>query len=601
MIDHQFTQEDIQTMIGKFNLIKKGKLGIPVGKFRWEFRELLHATDEEMLGILKVIDFDDNGYITLDELVDFFGPENTLGKGLAKAVATPSKGGHRFVVAQSLAREAAEGNGGLGTNGRRRSLSPGGEGANPPSGLTGKRAEKRASAMAEDDGKQKEREQKLLNSLAAQRQERHKEKILYEANKDKNNNRIVSSAAPNLAAIAAPPSPPPEKVEEDKSSKEQNAAPCAQIAAITFQKYREVEIKNRTLSSADVAHLCREILSGNSGTAIQELHLENIHLAPSDMIDFVEAICNAPGLKLLSIDRKKFDLARMLPDPNAPVSDRDPNNWEGCYVELPPGQVTPYKQIDLTSIGFDTGSSDDLISIFIGQILMDSRCQLEELRIGTRQLGETAAHHLGRSIVGNNTLQQLYVESKLPIIGLRNGEVYTLDWREKQINDRDLIILGYILRNDKVVRTINLRDNRITSFGLRSMAQIMKGADRTSRVDFLDVTLNKFGDEGFLSLTGVLGSMPKIATLMCKGCDITTAGVMAFAPHLAENRSIRRLHLENNQIDDIGVNLLLDALEENKYVKTIILRGNYKITKQKMKEAMEQSNGRMVFGEADHY
>ncbi len=51
----------------------KGELGLPLGKFKWEFRQFFtHVkTNDELEHLVKLMDRDQNGYISLDELIAF--------------------------------------------------------------------------------------------------------------------------------------------------------------------------------------------------------------------------------------------------------------------------------------------------------------------------------------------------------------------------------------------------------------------------------------------------------------------------------------------------------------------------------------------------
>ena len=77
-VHQDFTEEESRKIVFKFqqqvkNLGgKRGELGLPLGKFKWEFREFFNVQNTEQLEhIVKLIDRDNNGYVSLDELIAY--------------------------------------------------------------------------------------------------------------------------------------------------------------------------------------------------------------------------------------------------------------------------------------------------------------------------------------------------------------------------------------------------------------------------------------------------------------------------------------------------------------------------------------------------
>jgi len=67
----------------RFNELAKGsKIGIPSGKFRWNFRSATGKSDEEIKQVFTVLDVDNNGHVSIDEFLAWV--ENPSNEDMAR-------------------------------------------------------------------------------------------------------------------------------------------------------------------------------------------------------------------------------------------------------------------------------------------------------------------------------------------------------------------------------------------------------------------------------------------------------------------------------------------------------------------------------------
>ena len=165
-------------------------------------------------------------------------------------------------------------------------------------------------------------------------------------------------------------------------------------------------------------------------------------------------------------------------------------------------------------------------------------------------------------------------------------------------NINDQIIISCLfqgLTRSSSMKEMQLYKNRLSVAGVRSMVPFLQNADNLTRLDLED---NNIRSEGFNDLFRALHSSP-IETLLVRRCNIESIeidsehtpqnlsflafdgnninsdGCIEIAKLLqGRNDTLQLLSLEDNEIDDEGVEILVDALKNNASLTHIYLRRN---------------------------
>ena len=136
-----------------------------------------------------------------------------------------------------------------------------------------------------------------------------------------------------------------------------------------------------------------------------------------------------------------------------------------------------------------------------------------------------------------------------------------VDLSEKQLSDDDMeIVVAQILLRNQCKKLI-LKKNMITEKGAFKLAQ---GLKTNTSLENLDLGKNNIQDQGVQYLVEALITSNKTLTkLHLQSNGITEVGAGYLADMLTCNPAIRRLGLDYNYIGDGGTRLLSDALRSN--------------------------------------
>jgi Ran GTPase-activating protein (RanGAP) involved in mRNA processing and transport len=109
-------------------------------------------------------------------------------------------------------------------------------------------------------------------------------------------------------------------------------------------------------------------------------------------------------------------------------------------------------------------------------------------------------------------------------------------------------------------KRIRLRDNNITSHGALTLAE---GLNNNMTLESLDLRNNFISDLGVRYLSSSI-IYSNLKTLNLESNDITAEGAQYLAQMLKNNRTLTELYLSKNHLGDRGVELLTNALNDDK-------------------------------------
>ena len=163
------------------------------------------------------------------------------------------------------------------------------------------------------------------------------------------------------------------------------------------------------------------------------------------------------------------------------------------------------------------------------------------------------------------------------------------------LNDHRMSLLFRGLTSSISIIKMNLENNGLSVAAIRSMVPFLQNA---YHLKSLDLGGNNFRSEGFNLLFRALRNTP-IELLDCSACGIDSMEidsehiprnleVLLLAANSIDadgcreiakllqggNATLERLNLDNNKIDDDGVDILVDALQSNTSLENIYLRGS---------------------------
>ena len=187
---------------------------------------------------------------------------------------------------------------------------------------------------------------------------------------------------------------------------------------------------------------------------------------------------------------------------------------------------------------------------------------------------------LGRDISNNTHLKNVYLN-------------------EGALNDRKMSFLFRSLTNSSSIEDVHLYENRLSTVGVRSMVPFLQNANNLHELLLCD---NNMQSEGFNAVFRAMRESP-IETLNCDKCGIEVIEIDSenIPKHLTTlrlsgnrisadgcrqiskllqggNSTLKNLYLRNNKIDDDGVAILVDALQNNASLQILDLMSNEGIT-----------------------
>eukprot|EP00984_Skeletonema_dohrnii_P037993 scaffold40711_cov105-Skeletonema_dohrnii-CCMP3373.AAC.1 len=203
---------------------------------------------------------------------------------------------------------------------------------------------------------------------------------------------------------------------------------------------------------------------------------------------------------------------------------------------------------------------------------------------------EEAWESLGRDVAGNEYLREIKLT---PTAEYNDGDTGVL-------NDQNMTSLFRGLTRSDSLREINLRQNVFGVGGIQAMVPFLQASNNLRS---LEINRNNIKSEGFRLLWRALLDSP-IETLWCGWCgvedieiddehipkrlenlnlcgnNINPDGCRELTKLLLkEDTTLQDLHLRENNIDDEGVEILVNALRNNTSLTRLSLDANEKISK----------------------
>ncbi|KFH71146.1 hypothetical protein MVEG_03992 [Podila verticillata NRRL 6337] len=250
----------------------------------------------------------------------------------------------------------------------------------------------------------------------------------------------------------------------------------------------------------------------------------------------------------------------------------------------------------------------------VGGLLADRSCRIEYLNLGRNRLGfegivqlsgayknqslvelDLSENHLGPKAV--HSLQQIMVRLQkdkgcnIRRLNLSNNEINDvgcisiakiimgtllshLDLSFNKISDWGAsTILAAFESNELQLRDINMEANPLSFAGGVDICKIL--ALPESRITHLDLRGAKVTDVGVPYLAEALKSHNCVVmSLNLFDCQLTDAGILKIAIKLSVNKSLRVLGLGCNNIGDLGILALSQALTLNSYLEELDLSEN---------------------------
>eukprot|EP00984_Skeletonema_dohrnii_P012758 scaffold5207_cov96-Skeletonema_dohrnii-CCMP3373.AAC.5 len=182
-----------------------------------------------------------------------------------------------------------------------------------------------------------------------------------------------------------------------------------------------------------------------------------------------------------------------------------------------------------------------------------------------------------------------------------NTHLTGLHLTEGALNDRKISFFFRGLTRSSTIKYMHLYENEFSVAGVQSMVLFVQNA---SNLTMLNLDANTFESEGFNALMRALRDSP-IESLSCDRCgiesiDIDSEHIPKHLTHLYFSKNsinadgcrglakllqggdstLNFLNLDDNKIDDEGVEILADALKHNRSLTTLTLRRNNDISRQ---------------------
>ena len=175
-----------------------------------------------------------------------------------------------------------------------------------------------------------------------------------------------------------------------------------------------------------------------------------------------------------------------------------------------------------------------------------------------------------------------------------NKSIIALMLRKNNITSQGAIYISEYLNNNTNVRQLFLGDNKIKDKGLKSLFETIGRCNKN--ITNLDMSNNGFGLEDFNNLIEYLKTSPILNSLDISGnklalkssinlgavlsamknikcINMSNMGIISeFIPNLFKNINVDDITLDDNNLEEVGLIMLIKGLEGNKTLKKISLK-----------------------------
>ncbi|XP_038644323.1 NACHT, LRR and PYD domains-containing protein 12-like [Scyliorhinus canicula] len=196
-------------------------------------------------------------------------------------------------------------------------------------------------------------------------------------------------------------------------------------------------------------------------------------------------------------------------------------------------------------ISLDLGNNSELGDSGVETLcleLQQGKCQLERLGLRNIKLSSGSGRILASAISGNWSLTHL-------------------DINDNSLKDIGLSELYQVLTHPKCrIESLKLESNALTK---ECCDELGSALARNRTVKELNLSFNDLEDSGLQRLVEKMGNREcKLHTLKLSGAKLTEVSGKSLSCVLRENPTLRNIDLSNNQLKDVGLKLIVQALEE---------------------------------------
>ncbi len=271
------------------------------------------------------------------------------------------------------------------------------------------------------------------------------------------------------------------------------------------------------------------------------------------------------------------------------------SNWENNYTEL---LLTCPNLTVLDLTGTKINASH--IASFVN--LLKNTKTLTTLNLSNNQLKDEEADQLIEALERNNTLQQLdlsgnqisrkkleTIESILAkkrkiadtLLDLSNAQITQIDLSGQQMTNEEVKSLSLGLVKNIKLTHLDLSNNKISDEGVEYILTALEKNNTLLRLDLSGNQISsglimrvklKLEKNLEIAVQGFGYCQDKISNFNNTGIDNEQVAIISNG--LEQNKNLVELHLENNQITDVGARHLITALEKNDCIEKINLSGN---------------------------
>jgi Ran GTPase-activating protein (RanGAP) involved in mRNA processing and transport len=271
-----------------------------------------------------------------------------------------------------------------------------------------------------------------------------------------------------------------------------------------------------------------------------------------------------------------------------------------------------YPTEKITKISFNNNFNSDLSEYNIQKILLNLMTYNHDIMSLNFNICENLSNNIISYIIFSvqnlKSIRILSFEScnlndghiKVLVEGIKeNQTVNTLMLRKNNITSQGAIYISEYINNNKNIKHLYLGNNKINGNGLKEMLKIMTTNNRNitsidlSNNDFnindfnalidyfktnpilnlLDISGNRIDLQSAVKLGSILNTMKNIKCINMSNMGINSDST----PILFKSAFSNEIILDDNNIEDIGLIMLIKALENNKNLKKLSFK-NIKIT-----------------------
>ncbi|CAM4844127.1 unnamed protein product [Rotaria magnacalcarata] len=218
--------------------------------------------------------------------------------------------------------------------------------------------------------------------------------------------------------------------------------------------------------------------------------------------------------------------------------------------------------VDCTTIDFRCCRLDDEAMELLCQALVNNK-SITTLDLRSNQIGETGAQHLARGLHESTIHKLLLGHNRLGDKGLKHLAGFlasSITLEVLDLSDNDIGEIGMRLLPSLSYKghcaALDLTGNHIGVAGIRFLGD--SGISRSLRI--LALGNNSIGDDGIISIGSFLWRS-ELWLLDVQSNGITGKGAFEFTRCLTGNRSLLRLSLKHNCIQDEGAREITRAIE----------------------------------------